>query len=195
MGRTIGRIRSAGGVRFPPRFVTGKTHQMRAGTDIITSAVSAARAGDLDALRRLVDWPLTGAAEVASALAGVDERDRPEAAASGLDELAGAERNIELVEEVLRSVAVVLAGTREVRVAEPREQGAVLAAVRVPDVPAGLPSEHVAQFDRLRARAARLSEVYVVSGDAGQMILARAADSGQLVLLLGPPGREDHQTA
>ncbi len=157
---------------------------MTAGTDMITAAVSAARADDLDALRRLVDWPLTGAAQVASALAGVDERDRPEAAAGGLGELAGAERSTELVEEVLRPVAAVLAGAREIRVAEPVEQAAVLAALRVPEVPVGLPGEQVAQFDRLRARAARLSEVYVVSGDAGQLRLVRAADSEQLVLLL-----------
>jgi hypothetical protein len=157
---------------------------MTDGTDVITQAVVAARAEDLDALGRLVDWPLTGAAQVASSLSGVDERDRAAGAASGLAELTAAAGRPDLVAEILRPVAAGLAGAREVRPAGPQERAAALAALQVPAVPAGLTEQQVAALDELRARAAALTEVYVVMGVAADVPVARAADTGLLVLLL-----------
>lgn len=157
---------------------------MAAELDIIDSAIAAARARDLDALRRLVDWPLTGAVEIASGLPGVDEPDRATAAASGLRDLDAAGRQTDLVAEILVPVAAVLVDADEVRPAGPAERAEAVAAIQVPAVPPGLTPEQVALFDRLRARAAQVSEAYLVRGRAGEVTLLRAADTGLLVLLM-----------
>ena len=157
--------------------------RMTAGVDIIDAAIAAARARDLDRLRELVDWPLTGAVTIASGLPGIRERDRAAAAASGLRDLAEAQQRTDLVGEALLPVATVLLGAQDVQPAAPAERAAAEAAIQVPEVPPGLTPDQTAQFDRLRARAAQVTEAYVVRGSEGTATLLRAPDTGRLVLL------------
>jgi hypothetical protein len=157
---------------------------MTEGTDVIAAVVNAARAGDLDALRRLVDWPLTGAASIARPLPAVDEADRAPGVASGLTELDAAATNSELVEEVLRPLVVRLADTREVRRATPQVSQSVLARLQVPHVPPGLTAEQEERLNDLRQRAAKLSQVYVAVDHQGEFPLVHAADTGLVVLVL-----------
>jgi hypothetical protein len=155
---------------------------MTAAQDTIDAAIAAARSRDLDTLRALVDWPLSGAADMASALPNVDERDRAAGAASGLRELMEAERDTSLIAEFLLPVAVKLVEATQVRPADPAVRDAAVAAIQVPPLPSGLTPDQIATFDQLRARAARVSDVYVVSGAAGEAIVLWTADTGRLVL-------------
>jgi hypothetical protein len=152
-------------------------------TDVLTAAIIAARAGDLDRLRGLVDWPLSGAATIGRSLAGVLERDRASVAASGLAELDAAAYEPGVVDELLRDVAPRLAATREIRWAEPEVRDAALAALRIPDPPPGLTDEQRARLGDLRDRAAALGLVYLLLGDYGQMPIARTQDTDRLVLI------------
>jgi len=155
---------------------------MTAGLDLVAAAITAAGADDLDTLRRLVDWPLTGAAQIVAGLSDVSEQDRSAAVASGLAELHAAQQDTTLVEDILRPLAAILAATQEVR---PTESAAALAALRVPPLTVrGLTDDQVAELERLRTRVAALAEVYQATGAAGEVSLVHGAGADQLVLVL-----------
>ena len=152
-------------------------------TDVLTTAIAAARLQDLDRLRGFVDWPLTGAATIGQALRGVLERDRAAVVASGLAELDAAAAHPEIVAEFLQDVAARLARAREIRWAEGEARESILAGVRIPEIPAGLTDEQHERLSELRQRAAALRDVYLVISDQGQLPVLRAADTNLLVLI------------
>jgi hypothetical protein len=154
------------------------------GTHPLTAAIVAARANDFDGLRRLVDWPLTGAGRMVRALAGVFERDRSGVLVTGLAELETAADRPEITAEVLAEAAPSLAAGREIRRADPAAAQAALAVVRVPAPPSGLTAEQHARLTQLVTRAGAVHEVLVVVSDTGELPVAMAPDTGLLVLLL-----------
>jgi hypothetical protein len=154
-------------------------------TDVLTTAIAAARLQDLDRLRGFVDWPLTGAATIGQALRGVLERDRAAVVASGLAELDAAATDPEIVVEFLQDVAPQLANAREIRRAEGEAKESILAALRIPEIPAGLTDEQHERLSELRERAAALRDVYLVISDQGELPVVRAADTDLLVLISG----------
>ena len=157
---------------------------MTGARDVLTAAVTAARSGDLDRLRGLVDWPLTGAGQVAQALPDVLERDRAEVAASGLAELDAAATDASVVDEIIPPLAERLANEHEVRAADVSTTSAALAALQVPPPPPGLSEAQRERLIELSARAAALTDVYVIVDDQGEMPVVVAADAGRLVLVL-----------
>ncbi|HEY2669701.1 MAG TPA: hypothetical protein VGJ07_04920 [Rugosimonospora sp.] len=157
---------------------------MADGADALTAAVDAARAGDLNRLRDLVDWPLSGAGQISQSLPGVLERDRADVAASGLAELDSAATDPVVVDEILRPLAERLARAQEIRPADARASASALAILRVPAPPAGLTDAQRERLTDLSERAAALRDVYLVVDDRGEVPLAVTADSGRLVLVL-----------
>jgi len=97
---------------------------MTDGRDVLTAAVDAARSDDLDSLRALVDWPMSGVGVIAQSLSDVVEPARVEVVASGLADLDAAAASPHMVEEILRPLAARLAAAREIRPAGPEEAAA-----------------------------------------------------------------------
>jgi hypothetical protein len=159
---------------------------MSDGNHVLTQAITAARAQDYDTLQGLIDWPLTGAADLSRALAGVREPDRTTVVASGLAELDAAASRPDLVAEILADAAPRLAAAREIRVAQDAQHHAVLAALQVTPPPPGLTDEQRARLTALQARAATLHDVYLVVSDTGELPVVVTPDTGRLVLLLPP---------
>jgi hypothetical protein len=152
--------------------------------DPISAAIRAARDGDLAGLAGSVDWELSAAADLARSLPLVFEDDRARVLASGLAEVDAAAGDPDLARDVLEPVRERLAAARAVHPADPALRAATLDRLRVPDAPPGLSAEQAARFDRMRERAAALTDVYVVDTDLGPLPLVVAADSGRLVLLV-----------
>lgn len=160
---------------------------MSHGAHPLNQAIDAARANDEDTLRGLIDWPVASAGSFCRALGRLPESMRAEVAASGLAELATAASRPEVTMQYLTDLAPLLLGARDITgAAEPR-RGEVLSALRVASTPAGLTPDQVAGLDALRARTALLTEVYLVRGDAGEVAIALAPDTGLLVPLLPAP--------
>lgn len=150
----------------------------------LDDAVAAARAGDLPRLQALVDWPLCGIAVMARAMPDVLEPDRATITAAGLAELDAAGSDLDVVTDVLRPVISTLVGARSVRPATPAERDSTLARLRVGPAQPGLTPAQVDRIAGLRGRAALMTEVYVVQNPDGDLPVARAADTGRLVLVL-----------
>ena len=150
----------------------------------LAAAVTAAREDDLDRLRGLVDWPLTGVGQMAQSLAGVLERDRERVTASGLAELDAAAADPSMVEEILRPLARRLAGARDIGPAGEPARSAALAVLRVPPLPPGLNQAQRHRMVELGERAAAIREVYLIADGEGGQPVAVAADSYLLVLIL-----------
>jgi hypothetical protein len=153
--------------------------------EVLTRAIAAARAGDADTVRRLVDWPMTGASVMLNTLDAVDEADRAGNVAEGLAELDGAADDPAIVGNILAEQAEFLVPATDVRAADEVERAGVVASLRIRPVPAGLTPEQMARVDGLRARAELISDVYTVEAPAGRQPYAIAPDTGLLVLLLG----------
>jgi hypothetical protein len=152
--------------------------------EVLTRAVAAVRAGDAEALRRMIDWPMTGAAKTLYSLASTPERERAENVAIGLAELDLASTDPLQVTNVLAAQAPLLGAATDIRVAPTWQRREVLAALRVPPMPAGLTAEQLTRIDALRARAELITDVYVVITASAQQPYAIAADTGLLVLML-----------
>jgi hypothetical protein len=159
---------------------------MTDGSRALSAAVDAARAGDLDALRGLVDWPLSGAGQVGRSLPGVLERDRASVAASGLAELDAAASDPAAVEDILRPLAWRLTSAREIRPADAGSASAALAALRVPAPPPGLTGAQRGRLIELGERVAALRDVYLIVDDRGAEPVVVAADPDRLVLVPDP---------
>ena len=152
--------------------------------DVLVRAVTAAKAGDAETVRRLIDWPLSGAAVMLGPLLAIDERDRAANSARGFAELDGAADDPTMVAHVLAEQAEFLVPAQDIQVADDGERAEVLGALQIPPVPPGLTPDQMERVEQLRIRAARLSEVYVVVGPAGRQPYAIAPDTGLLVLVL-----------
>jgi hypothetical protein len=150
----------------------------------LDAATDAARAGDEDTLRALIDWSLSGITVVTTALPDVMEPDRAVVAAAGLAELDAAATDPDVVALVLPPIIEALAGAVATRPATPDEREVVLDRLRIGPVPDGLTPAQLERIDELRSRADRLSDVYVVEHPGDDLPVARAADTGRLVVIL-----------
>jgi hypothetical protein len=155
-------------------------------TRVLERILIAASRQDRDAVRGLIDWPLTGAPAMARALYGVLEADRARVAATGLAELAASAARPELSDEILSDIWPILAGAREARLASEPERADTIGALQLPPPPPGLAEEQRVQLEALRGRAARMSEAYVIVADAGTLPVAITAETRRLVLVLPP---------
>ncbi|WP_238006743.1 hypothetical protein KZZ52_24135 [Dactylosporangium sp. AC04546] len=160
---------------------------MNDSSGLVQQAIDAARADDADTLRRLIDWPLVGARDVGRGLGRIPASMRVEVVSSGLHELEIAATHPEVVAEYLVELAPWLLAARGVAVETGERRAAALAALQFEPVPPGLPEELAARIERLRARAAQVSEVYVVHGDLGGLTVMYAPDTRRLVPLLPSP--------
>jgi hypothetical protein len=135
---------------------------------VVSRFAAAASAGDIAAARALIDYPLSGAARVVRALAGVDPRDRERIAGSGLAELDRAASLLAPPDEVryvLEQLLRRLAGAIVIRCATSAEQLDALDRLLVPDAPRGLSDATKARLDRLRLEVAEVSEIFLISAD------------------------------
>ncbi|MBX6750729.1 MAG: hypothetical protein IRY85_13835 [Micromonosporaceae bacterium] len=154
------------------------------GSHPLAAAIAAARAGDLDTLRGLIDWPLTGIGGIAQSLTGVLERDRAQVLATGLAELDSAADRAEIVAGVLRDVAPRLARAHQIERADPATIEPVLARLRVPPLPPGLTEAQSARLAGLGAQAAAIREVFLVITETESLPVAMTPDGTRLVLVL-----------
>jgi hypothetical protein len=155
------------------------------GRQVVDRAVDAARAGDLDALRRLIDWQLTGAPRVARGLAELDPDERGPVAAEALAVLAVAGQSPDTVARPLGQLAELLRSGRRVELPAEPERAEWLELLQVPYVPAaGLTAAQLADLALLRERAAALGNIYLVVGEAVTP-LAWSPESDRLVVVFG----------
>jgi hypothetical protein len=155
-------------------------------TRVLQRILIAASRQDRDAVRGLIDWPLTGAPAMAKALYGVLEADRARVAATGLAELAASANRPELTDGILNEIWPILAGALEARTASEPERADAIGALQLPPPAPGLVEEQREQLDALRGRAAMMREVYVIVADAGVLPVALTAETRRLVLVLPP---------
>jgi hypothetical protein len=130
-----------------------------------------------------VDWPLAGGRRLAQRLSDLSDAGRAQQAPQALlDLFASAHRPLQIRPEV-RGLAAALADVVTVTPASGPQRAAALDQLRIPPVPnGGLAAEQVEQLAQLRARAADLAEVYLVTaGAVGEVLVAWAPDSGRLV--------------
>jgi hypothetical protein len=152
--------------------------------DLVDRLVDAARHRRFDDMRRLIDWPLTGAPRVALQLTALDPEDREYYGSGLVPGLFTAGESPEQVERVLSQVAYAVGSHPTVSRPEPRERQDILDRLRVSEVPEqGLSGDLLTQLAQLRRRSAELSEVYLVSGGSVVFPVAWAPDSDRLVLL------------
>jgi hypothetical protein len=154
--------------------------------ELVRRFLDAARHQRFDDLRRLIDWPLTGAPRVALQLAEIDPADRDRYARDLIPGLFTAGENPERVQRVLWQVADIAGTHPTVRRPDPAERQEILDQLRVPELPAqGIGADLLAQLAELRRRSAEPTEVYLVSGGSQVFPLAWAPGSDRLVLLYG----------
>jgi hypothetical protein len=146
-------------------------------------AMAATQVGDLDTLRRMIDWPLAGGRRLATRLAELDDAGRAAQAPQALlDLFASVHRPLQIKPE-LRRLAATISRSVALRPASESQRAAVLDRLSIPPVPSGgLGAEQIEQLAELRTRAANLAEVYVVTAAAGSVLaIAWAPDSRRLV--------------
>jgi hypothetical protein len=144
--------------------------------------LEAALARDVDRMYELVDWGVTGAARMVRALELVDRGLRPDVARRGASELEGSPR--EAFRYRLGSIAFEMSGIDRVRTLSSDEVVEVVAQIIVPPPPEGLPEEIVELLDRIRERAARISEVVVSEAvDKPSLVLAIVPGAGRVALV------------
>jgi hypothetical protein len=151
--------------------------------ELVYRFVAAARHETFDEMRRLIDWPLTGAPRLALQLAGLDPADRDGYARDTIPGLFTAGDSPERVQRVLWQVVDIVGKHPTVRQPDPAERQDILDQMRVAEVPAlGIGADLLARLAELRQRSAQLSEVYLVSGGSLVFPLAWAPGSDRLVL-------------
>jgi len=151
--------------------------------DVIGRALEAAHDKDPDRLRKLIDWPLSGAAGVAADLLALPEVER---AAVGEDRIwalyAQVHRTLAVNRPILWLLPVLAATTSVSRAVEPVRDEA-LAEIRPPaDVP-GVTAWARERLAALGGRLERLSDVFLLTGGPATLTVAVAPDSDRLVLL------------
>jgi hypothetical protein len=152
---------------------------------LLNRLLNAGRAGDLDRIRELIDWPLTGAPNVIRMLRQMPEPARADRARTWVRGLATAGGSVEGVERVLRQLAPVLADASGFRAAGPALRRDLLARFAVDGAPAGVPGDERAALADLTRRADALDEVYLVLAGDVEMPMAWAPDSDRMVVGFG----------
>jgi hypothetical protein len=152
-------------------------------------AGAAARRGEHERLRRLIDWPLSGLSTILAAVSAIDKEYRAMVVGSGLSELDSASDNPRSTKRILPPIADRLAQTTVVVPANPDQRATFLAALRRGDhAPDGLT---LAQLDRLAALGARaesVTEVYILSSPLGETPVGRVPITGRLAFVLSSLG-------
>jgi hypothetical protein len=149
----------------------------------LDGALVAARRGDLPVLHASVDWRLSEAPILASS-AG---RGVPGTGYRSLEQGVALERDAtdwRAATDLVTSIGQKFAPCRDARPATEAETAETLAVIRIADLPDDAPAELREYFDRLRPEAALIREVWIVQGEAGDLPVAVAPTSGQLVLPL-----------
>lgn len=145
----------------------------------------AARSGDPDRLRKLIDWPLSGLPTMLVAVAAVDRSYRAMVVASGLSELDRASDDPRVTELIFPPIEARLAQSTVVYQAGADRRETFLAALRRGDHSAeGLTPAQLDRLAALGARAETVSEVYVLSSPLGEMVVGRVPITGRLVFVL-----------
>jgi len=155
-----------------------------AGSELLQAMIDAAKAGDADTVRRMIDWPLSGAAEMLYATSVLPEDERADAASDGLVEIQTAGDRPDVVGYVLAEQAEFLVPATAVESAQPWERLEALAGVRVPPTPAGLTPEQEVTVDGLRDRSVPLTEVWIAVGAGYRQPYVFVPDTGKLAILL-----------
>ncbi|MGA8112218.1 MAG: hypothetical protein WCA46_00995 [Actinocatenispora sp.] len=150
--------------------------------DLIGRAVHLARAGELDALGALINWPLSGAARVFVGLTELPERNRGWVVDSGLSELDAAHDDPAVAGEILSALAAQLAAVREVVPVPADRRVQALAGWLLPVAPAGLTDAQRDRLDRLRHEVADLTGLFELRGSPAGLVVAVTADGGSLVV-------------
>ncbi|MGI5237758.1 hypothetical protein [Dactylosporangium sp. CA-139066] len=149
---------------------------------LVERFVDATLRGDLNGMRRAIDWPLTGAPRVAARLAALDPAELEDWAGDMVPRLFTAGDTIEGVMPVLRQVTGLLGDSATIHRPDAEEAREILDRLRIPPVP-GLSEGHAARLAELSRRAESLSEVYLVHGGSAWLPLVWAPDTDRLVLV------------
>lgn len=148
-------------------------------------AIDAARRGDLDRLRALIDWPLSVLPPLSAGMAGLEDEARTWAISMALAEFDAAPTDTTAGAKPLRGLAGRLAAATELRAATPEARRTALLGLRPPETPVSLPGAERARLRELAARAEQVREVVVASTADRAIPLAVAPDTGLLVVLAG----------
>jgi hypothetical protein len=176
---STGAARPAPEPAAPESAAAASTPASTAVDALVGRAIEAARADDLETLRGLFDWPLTGGPRISRWLRDMDRADRAEVAA---DLWTGLEGAGESVLRPLRQLAHALATAESVAGTDPSERRMWQVQFEFAQVrPEGLSAEQQAQWTRLRERAAGLTEFRLVDCGWTVLPLAWASDTGRLV--------------
>lgn len=148
-------------------------------------AVAAARIGDQDRLRKLVDWPLSGLPTMLAAVSAVDKSFRATIVASGLSELDRASDDPRATVRILPPIAARLAQASVIYRAGPEQREGFLAELRRGDhAPEGLTRDQLDRLAALSARAESVSDASVLSSPLGETVVGRVPITGRLVFAL-----------
>lgn len=150
---------------------------------VLNQLLGAGRAGDLDTVRELVDWPLTGAPRVIRMLRQMPEPDRADWARAWIRGLSTAADRVNGMERVLGQLVPVLAGASGFRPADPAERRDLLARFAVDTPPAGVGHDERAALLDLARRADGLDRVFFAVADEVLVPMAWARDTDRLVVL------------
>ncbi len=156
-----------------------------AGWPELYEAVTAAKRGDRERLRRLIDWPLVGLPTMLAAVSAVDQEFRATVVASGLSELDSATNNPRSSDRILGPLLARLAQAALVYPAGPAQRTAFFTALRRGDhAPEGLTRDQLDRLAALAARAESVTEAYVLSTPQGEMVVGRVPITDRLVFVL-----------
>jgi hypothetical protein len=150
---------------------------------VLNRLLGAGRAGDLDTVRELVDWPLTGAPRVIRMLRQMPEPDRADWARVWIRGLSTAGDRVQGVERVLGQLMPVLAGASGFRPADPAERRDLLTRFAVDTPPAGVGDDERDALVDLARRADGLDRVFLALADDVELPMAWAPDSDRMVML------------
>jgi hypothetical protein len=152
----------------------------------LTRFLEAGRGCDFAKLHGLIDWGLSTACVIVSALAGIKDRDRETVARAGLADIDQAARSVDRARKtMLTELSKFVNQVTVVRKATADEASwALREGVVVPPAPSGLSPGTAARLDIHRARAARVAEVWVAERAAGPGIwLAITPERDRVVLV------------
>lgn len=150
----------------------------------LTRFLDAGRAGDLAKLHGVIDWGLSTACVIVSALGGVKDRDREQVARAGLSDIDQASRSVNrsrklMLTELCKFITQVT-GTASAE----ESTWALREGVVVAPPPNGLSPGTAQRLDTHRARAARVAEVWVAERGAEAPIwLAITPERDRVVLV------------
>lgn len=144
----------------------------------------AAQRGDPVALNKIVNWPLSSAARLTTALHDLPPSERAEAARIGLRNLVKPEGNYPATSYPLGSLALRLSANPQVRTADPNERHNALTRLRVGSLPSGLDADTIVALVDLSAQLSAIEDVVIITfGINERVALAIIPGSEQVALV------------